>query len=492
MGRMGRHRGSTTLGGLCLRAAQEHGAAIAVDDGTEALSYAELGRRARRVAAALMSAGVRPGDRVLLSAANSVGWVAAAFGVSLAGATILPVNHRLAAAERDRVVEELAPVAVISDELAQPPAADAVPVLALGELLCWDRDPVALPVVTPDMPALVMQTSGTTGSTKAVPMRHGPLLDLYADLSRRIGLTATDVLLGPVPLAHGFGLFGVLLDGLLAGARVRLVRRYDRDTIADLVVDEGVTALFAPPTVYHDLLSSGRTDIGSSCRIALTGGAEVSLPGFLATCDTLGVRHRMVGYGTTESYGAIAFGEVTEQRHEPLPVLTPLPGVEVRVTDAAGAPVGPGVAGEVQVRGASVVAGPSGWLGTGDLGQLDDDRRLTVRSRLADTVVVSGFNVSPAEVEDVLREVPGVADAVVVGVPHERRGETLVGCVVMRPGSRFDRGALHDACRARLAPYKVPTELLELSDFPTTHTGKRSRSALRELVLRRASEQEVR
>lgn len=483
---MGPDGRGATLAELCLHAADLHGRATAVFDGSDGLSYADLGRRATAAAHSLRAAGVHPGDRVLISAPNSVGWVAAAFGVSLAGATIVPVNDRVTGAELHQVVEALRPMLVIGDLRGDLVGGDlGVRVIALADVLDRTRPQGHLPTVTSDMTALVMQTSGTTGVAKSVPMQHGPLTGLYTDLSRRIGLRPSDVLLGPVPLAHGFGLFGVLLDGLLAGACVRLVRHYDREGIADLVVDEEVTALFAPPTVFHDLLVSGRTDIGNSCRIALTGGAEVSLPRFRETCDALGVPRRLVGYGMTEAYGAIAFGDVTGQRDDALPRLTPLPGVEVRTVE-----------GEVQARGPSVVAGvvagveagvvgAGGWLHTGDLGRLTPEGELVVMSRLADTVIVSGFNVSPVEVEDALRSHPGVDDAVVLGVPDERQGEQLVGCVVMDSGNPFDRAALEVTCRARLSPYKVPAELIELTAFPTTHTGKRSRAALRDLVLRR-------
>lgn len=482
MGPDGNH---ATLAELCLRAAREHGDAAAVDDGDHGLSYTDLGRHARRAAGALIAAGVRPGDRVLISASNSSEWVTAAFGVALAGATIVPVNDRLTVAEQRRAVDSLHPVAVLTDGSVEHSGAWAdLRVFAMDELRGWAGTADVLPETGPHMTALVMQTSGTTGDAKAVPMNHGPLLELYTDLSRRIGLRSTDVLLGPVPLAHGFGLFGVLLDGLLAGACVRLVQNYDRDGIADLLVDEGVTALFAPPTVFHDVARSGRADIGHRCRIALTGGAEVALPWFHATCDALDVPRRLVGYGMTEAYGAIAFADVSDQRSGALPALTPLPGVDVRIGGGPGAVAGGGV-GEVLVRGASVVGGAQGWLATGDVGRLDDDGRLTVMSRMRDSVIVSGFNVSPMEVEDALRQQPGVADAVVVGLPDERQGERVVGCVVMTEDAWFDAEALDAACRSVLAPYKVPSELVELADLPSTRTGKRSRTAVREQLLSR-------
>ena len=484
---MGSSARASTLAEVCLRAAHTHGPATAVHDGTERLTYADLGRRALHFAHALVGSRVRPGDRVLISAPNSVGWVVAAFGVALSGATIVPVNDRVTGTERRRVVEELGPMTVISEQTGGWGPQSRV--LALADLLAWSGEHGTLPLVTPDMVALVMQTSGTTGTAKFVPMRHGPLTALYTDLSRRIGLTPRDVALGPVPLAHGFGLFGVLLDGLLAGACVRLVRRYEPGTVADLVAMEQVTAILAPPTVFHDLMVSGRKDIGDRCRIALTGGTSVSLPWFHETCDALGIERRLVGYGMTEAYGAIAFGDVTDQRSEALPKLAPLPGVEMEIVDVSGSPQGRDAPGEIRVRGASVLVDATGWLDTGDLGRLTRDGRLVVLSRLTDTVIVSGFNVDPVEVEQVLRSQPGVVDAAVLGVPDPRRGELLVGCVVMSGSAPFDRASLDAACRARLAPYKVPVELIELTAVPTTYTGKRSRRILRELVVRRRAEQ---
>lgn len=483
MGYDGQH---ATLGELCLRNAHERGDDLAVVDDESKLTYAQLAEAARRAAGALAEAGIRPGHRVQLSGPNSVGWVAAALGISLAGAVIVPVNDRFTVDELRRLGSGLPPDAVVSDDVdgsAAVAAPETAVRLTLDQLLGWAGTLAALPEVRADDLALVMHTSGTTGAPKSVPMRHGPLLAVYTELSRRIGLTRRDVLLGSAPLVHGFGLFGVLLNSLLAGSCVRLVRRYDRDRIADLVADAGITAVFAPPTVFHDLVASGRRDLGTRCRIALTGGTEISLTQFHDLCDALGVPQRMVGYGMTEAYGAVAFADVTDQRAEPLPVLTALDAVEVRIAGSwSPEPQGPA---EILVRGASVVTGPDEWLHTGDLAQLTEDGRFTVVARVSDTVMVSGFTVNPLEVEDVLRAHAGVQEAVVVGVPHPRSGQALVGCVVMEPGARFDSQALRRASRDRLAPYKVPVEFVELNGFPTTQTGKRSRTALRDLVIQK-------
>ncbi|QIX26555.1 AMP-binding protein [Nocardioides sp. JQ2195] len=473
-------RPPATLVDLCLHQADRHGPAVAIVDDHRAVSYAQLAAAALRAARSLIALGVRPGDRVLLSAPNSVDWVIACFSTLLAGAVCAPVNHRAGPDERVRVTGTHAPAAVIGDPTVWSHA--GVPVIAPDRLVPATEGPgVSLPSVLPSDTAVVLQTSGTTGQATSVPMRHGALLDLYTALTPRLGLTPDDVLLGVAPLAHGFGLFGVLLDALLAGASVRLVGRYDRTLIAQTVRDEGITALFAPPTVFHDLRVDGRR-LGPVCRMALTGGAEVSLERFHQTCDLLGVERRYVGYGMTEAYGTIAFGDVTDVVGA-TPLMTPMPGLDLRIVDHDGADVPPGGHGEVLVRGASVVPGPDGWLHTGDLGRLSASGELCILSRLSDTLMVSGFNIRPGEVEDVLREGLDVEDAIVVGLPDARSGERLVGCVVPAGGRVIDPAALREHCRDRLADYKVPTVLMAVDALPTTSTGKLSRAAARELVL---------
>lgn len=479
-----------TLAELCLVRAETHADAVALVDDTVTVTYRHLACRSLGIAGVLARRSVGPGRRVVLSGPNSVAWVAAAFGVLLAGGVVVPVNHRCSVEQRRGTVETARPVLVLGDE-AEWGEFD-VPTLALDTIAAPGANGgvagTALPETTGDMTALVLQTSGTTGAAKFVPMRHGPLLDLYGALAPRIGLMSEDRVLGVVPLAHSFGLLGVLLNAMLAGATVRLVGGYHRARIVDLLLAEKLTAIFAPPTVFHDLAVHGDAGIGRHCRIALTGGSTVSLERFQAICDTLAIPRRFVGYGLTEAYGLVAFADVSDATSGP-PALTPLPGLEVRVgapSGSSGSGLPSDTEGEILVRGPSVPTeglggqqATDGWLRTGDLGRMNDTGEVQVISRLSETVIVSGFNVSPSEVEAVLRAHPDVADAVAFGVPDARRGERLVACVVTRYGRPLDSAGLREHCGNRLAAYQVPAELLEVASIPTTALGKPARAALR-------------
>ena len=197
----------------------------------------------------------------------------------------------------------------------------------------------------------------------------------------------------------------------------------------------------------------------------------------------------VAGYGMTETSGTVALGDLPAKPDGPVPWMVPLPDCEVRISDEAGAAVPPGVRGRVQVRGYHVCRAdlgapevdPGAWFDTGDLGELDAAGRLAIAGRAGDTIIVSGFNVDPREVEAALREHPQVADVAVVGVRDARSGQRLLACVIPtgHPPTSADLVA-HG--RARLSPYKVPGEYVVLDQLPRTATGKLSRAALRRMV----------
>ncbi|WP_127783909.1 AMP-binding protein [Rhodococcus sp. X156] len=487
---------ATTLPELCRRRAVTHGTRLAVRDTDRSRTYAALAERAGQVATALAARGVRAGDAVVVCGRSSVSWVEVALGVVFAGAVLVPVGHAASSRERRLVLDRVAPRLVLSEQRDWEPDVEVHTLAGLQGAAdgCAVAEPVA---VSPEAVAVVLPTSGTTGTPKHVPMTHGQLVRCYTDMAAAVGVTATDVLLGAVPLAHSFGFNGVLLLALVQGAAVRLVSPHDRGHLAEILQREGISVVLGPPTIFHDLATAG-ADLTGVTRLAITGGADVSVDRMQALCTSLGITTLVSGYGLTEACGSVAVATVGVAEEGAAAGLTPLPGVEVAVVDDAGRPVH-GADGRVLVRGYNVMSGylhdaaetalvlrPQGWLDTGDVGRLDSEGRLHVVSRAKDTVVVSGFNIYPREVEQVLLEHDGVADVAVLGVPDERQGEKLVACVVPRAGWRLDPAELTSHCRDRLTPYKVPRTLLEYDLLPTTATGKRSRVALRESVLARA------
>lgn len=479
-----------TLGELCELRARTDPARPAVRDDDVELDYAALAARARAVARFLGERGVRVGDRVAVQGPNRVTWVVAAYGVLLAGATVVPLGHRLADPERQRLLDQLRPRLVLHDDVLTPlPGGVAFSRL---EDLAPVPAPLAGPVVDPGTAALVLSSSGTAGAVKTVPMSHRQLLRMYGDVGEVLAAEGDEVWLGVVPLSHSFGVNGILLVALLAGACVRLLPRYEPAGLARLLRTERLDVLAGPPTIYHDLAALDPDSARAHTRLAIVGSTEVSAPDMARLGRRLGIPRVVVGYGMTETCGTVAIGDLPPDPVELLPWMSPLPGVEVRICDPSGEPLPPGVAGTVQVRGYALCgahddgtgelpAEDDGWFDTRDIGELDGEGRLAIVGRNDDTVIVSGFNVFPREVEAVLREHPGVADVAVVGARDPRRGQRLVACVVP-VGAPPAPDELTDHVRGRLSAYKIPAEYLFLDELPTSSTDKISRATLRRRV----------
>lgn len=476
-----------TLGELCELRARTHPTRAAVRDDEVELDFATLLTRARAVARLLGERGVVVGDHVVVQGPNRVAWVVAAYGVLLAGATVVPVGHRVPDPERQRLIDRLRPRVVLQDDTvtAVPGALTFSQLEGLPPVL--ERLPS--PGVDPAAPALVLSSSGTSGVIKAVPMSHRQLLRLYDDVRVALDADQDDVWLGVVPLTHSFGLNGILLVAFLAGACVRLLPDYHPERLVQVLRSERVTVLAGPPTIYHDLAEVDPGATAAHSRIGIVGSAEVSAPDTALLARRLGIPRVAAGYGMTETCGTVAIGDLPDDPVGPLPWMSPMPGVEVRICDEAGALLPPEVPGRVQVRGYHVCRvyaeapdlQPGGWFDTGDIGELDRAGRLAIVGRTDDTVIVSGFNVYPREVEAALREHPGVAEAAVIGVRDPRRGQRLVACVVPA-GEPPTRESLVAHARRRLTAYKVPGEYLFLEELPLSRTDKVSRAALRRWV----------
>lgn len=474
-----------TLVDLVAARARTHPSRTAIDDGELRLTYADMWVRIQAAAALLLEEGVRPGDRVLVVARNSCGWVVAAFAALAVGATVAPLGHGVTRADKQRAVDQLRPRLVLADDASWSADDPVVPAVSLPRLVAAQPAVPHLPGVEPAAPAVILATSGTTGAVKYVPMPHGELTSLYGHISGWLGLRETDLLLGAVPLAHSFGFNGVLLVALWAGAGVRLVDRYDAARLPGIVDDSALTVLAGPPTIYHDLQVAGCRFEG--VRQAITGSTDVQAARMRAICDELGVPELVVGYGMTETCGSVALGRVGADPGSRV-WLAPLDDLEVRVVDPAGAEAAPGADGRLLVRGSNVVTryadgtpapvDAAGWLDTGDLAERDEQGRITIVSRVKDTVIVSGFNVVPQEVERVLTDHPRVQRAVVIGVPDVRQGERLVACVIPE-GAPPSRASLDTHLRNHLAAFKVPGLYLFVDEFPTTVSGKVSRATLR-------------
>jgi long-chain acyl-CoA synthetase len=447
---------------------------IALVTPAETVTYGELRQRVADQRATLAARGIQRGERVGLVGVNSVDFVVLYLAVLGLGAIAVPLNPESPPAEIDG---ELAAVGA-REVIAKPQARPDAPAVPIADMDAGDV-------------AVLVFTSGTAGAPRAAMLTHGSLLaniDQVLAAPDRIG--PGDIVLGVLPVFHVFGL-GVTLDLALAvGARVLLEPRFDPVTTLERLTDAGVTIVPGAPPMWIAWagLPAAQPAAFATVRHALSGAAK--LPEEVA--DVLERRFGVTvreGYGLTEASPIVTTSVGIEPRRGS--VGKALDGVEVRLVDSDGADVLDGDPGEIWVRGANVFAGywddpaatarvltPDGWLRTGDIAVVDDGY-LYIVDRAKDLVIVSGFNVYPAEVEQVITDHADVADVAVVGVADPTTGEAVRAYVVPAPGATIDEATVQAWCRERLARYKCPTSVLVVDELPKGLTGKVLRRVLR-------------
>ncbi|MGI5157655.1 FadD3 family acyl-CoA ligase [Microbispora sp. CA-102843] len=513
-----------TIPGVLEQAAREFPGTEAVVDGASRLTYAELHARVREAGRGFLALGVEPGERVAIWAPNSTRWIVTALGALSAGAVVVPINTRykgeearwLLARSRARVLftEDgflgngyLAMLGVTAsgvaglpalttvvthDEDARPDATTWADFLAAGAAVPDEAARERASAVRPDDVADILFTSGTTGKSKGAMCTHRQNVRTYLAWSARTGLRHGDRYLIVNPMFHTFGYKAGVFACLLRAATMVLQPVFEADETMRLIEDEKITVLPGPPTIYVSMLDApgrSRYDL-SSLRLAVTGASVVPVALVRRLRAEL-FPQVVTAYGLTESCGTVTACSLED---DDVTVATtsgrPIEGVEVKVTGPDGAPVPVGQDGEILVRGHNVMVGyldddaataaaiAGGWLVTGDRGRLDERGYLAITGRSKDMFVVGGFNVYPAEIEQVLAAHEGVAETVVIGVPDARMGEVGRAYVVPRPGAAVTPEALTAYCRERLANFKVPREVVLLDGLPRNATGKIDKAAL--------------
>ncbi|MCA1830288.1 MAG: AMP-binding protein, partial [Actinobacteria bacterium] len=344
-----------------------------------------------------------------------------------------------------------------------------------------------------DLAALVY-TSGTTGKPKGAMLSHGNLIANLDQISKipRLAESGEDVVLVALPLFHIYALNAILGLTLRSGATAVLQERFDPVASLDAIERHRVTVLPGAPPMFIAWLSTPgveRRDL-SSIRLAISGASGLPGPVLEEFERRLGIAI-WEGYGLTES-SPVLTSTAAGDRPKPGSIGKPLPGIELRLVDEQDNDVEEGDPGEIVVRGPNVFGGywrqdaetqtarRGGWLHTGDVAYADDDGYLHIVDRKKDLVIVSGFNVYPREVEDVLYRHPKIADCAVVGVPHPYTGEAVKAVVVLKPGERATEEEIIDHCKRSLARFKCPQVVEFVAELPHTLTGKVLRRALRE------------
>lgn len=402
---------------------------------SERLTYVQLEARARRAAGALVDRGVDAGDRVALALPGGADYCAALHGCFLLGAVAVPIDLRLAQAEREARLHSVR--VAVEGPLDGPPLE-------------------GVPRVAQDV-ATLMHTSGTTAAPKPVPLSYRNWLANALGSALALGLDQQERWLCPLPLTHVGGL-SVLVRSAVYATTAVLGEGFDAEAVAAALGDpsEPITLVSVVATMLERVLDAGLRD-PPTLRWALLGGGPISA-GLLERANARGVPVAPT-YGMTEACSQIAtFG-------------WPLPETELGVSDE----------GEVLVRGPTVsraALSADGWLHTGDLGELDDRGKLSLAGRLSDVIVSGGENVAPVEVEEVLLTHPAVIDAAVYGRPDREWGEVVIAAVVVRDGIRVHPSGLRAHCVERLARFKVPKTFELVDNLPRTASGKLLRRQL--------------
>jgi long-chain acyl-CoA synthetase len=462
----------------------------AIRQGEQTLSYAELDSAVARMARVLSDRGVRTGDRVALIMPNVAYFPIAYYAILRLGAIVVPMNPLLKAGEISYAWGDSgAMVAVVFASFAEEAqkAASAtgteVIVVAPGEfeqLLAAAEPRPEIIERTGEDTAVILYTSGTTGSPKGAELTHANLSSNVAtSIDPLFRVSPGDVIFGGLPLFHSFGQTCGLNVAIASGSCLTLLPKFDGEQALEIVQRDRVNLFLGVPTMYVALLGVAdpqRFDV-RTLRTAVSGGASLPLEVLRGVEKTFGVK-LLEGYGLSETSPVASFNH-PDVPSKPGSVGTPIRGVELGLRDVDDREE----IGEIVIRGENVMKGywanpaataeamRGGWFHTGDLARRDEDGYYFIVDRVKDMIIRNGLNVYPREVEEVLYTHPAVAEAAVFGVPDARHGEEVAALVKLKDGASAEEAELRTYVEERIAAYKYP-RMIRFGELPKGPTGK--------------------
>lgn len=468
------------------------------------LTYGEMLDQSGRMAAALDTLGVRPGDRVAVQVEKSPEALMLYLACLRAGAVYLPLNTAYTLTELDYFIGDAEPRVVVcrpkSLEGVTPVAAkhgahvETLDDNGSGSLIDLARDEEAEFLDAergPDDLAAILYTSGTTGRSKGAMLTHDNLLSNAATLREYWGFSASDRLIHALPIFHTHGLFVASNVVLLSGASMFFLPKFDADEVLRLM--PSATVMMGVPTFYVRLVQhAGLTrEAVANMRLFVSGSAPL-------LAETHRTFQQMTGQAILERYGMTETNMNTSNPYDGERIAGtvgfPLPGVSLRVTDPeTGKPVAGGETGMIEVKGPNVFKGywrmpektqaefrADGFFITGDLGKVDGQGYVHIVGRGKDLVISGGYNIYPKEVESEIDQIPGVVESAVIGVPHPDFGEGVTAVVVRNPSASLDENMVLEGLKDRLARYKQPKRVIFVDDLPRNTMGKVQKNVLRD------------
>ncbi|BBH18443.1 3-[(3aS,4S,7aS)-7a-methyl-1,5-dioxo-octahydro-1H- inden-4-yl]propanoyl:CoA ligase [Nocardioides baekrokdamisoli] len=513
-----------TLPGVLRRAAREFGDRTALVEGDVTLTFSQLHALVQDTARGYLALGLQPGGRVAVWGPNKISWVIAALAATYAGGQLVPLNSRYTAHEASDLIERTAAQIVVVDDgfLGRTLSAELREVSALASVaavLTFEQIASCAPAgagahadahemaevearadaVRPDDIADILFTSGTTGRSKGVETAHRQTI-AAAEVWSAIGqVTAEDRYLVVSPFFHSYGYKVGLIVGLLRGCAIHPAATFEPGELLALIARERITVLPGAPAIFQGLLDHPdftSTDT-SSLRFANTGAASVPVALVERLQTDLSFEMVITAFGMTECCVATMCRPGDANELIATSCGRAVDGLEMRIVDhETGVVLVAGEEGEVQLRGPMVMRGylddpeataeaidPDGWLRTGDVGVVDADGYLRITDRLKDMYICGGFNVYPAEIEQILARHAGIADVAVIGVPDERLGEIGKAFVVRRPvadpDALLDQAAVIAYAREHLANFKAPRTVAFVDALPRNLAGKVLKNELR-------------
>lgn len=512
----------TTIPALAERAAEIYRNETAIDDHGTRMDFLELNAARRQAAKAVMAAGVKKGDRVMIWSPNTWKWFVAALAVTSAGGVLIPTSTRFKGMEVEELMRrsgatmmfscgeflgtyypdqlgaearELLHTIVVFDGARQSETAWESFLARAGEVSDAELD-ARQASVGPDDLCDMLFTSGTTGYPKGVMYGHRQCLMAIDAWATRVGLVRGDRVLVIPPFFHAFGYRSGAIVSLMRGAALMPHQAFDAEEILTRVEREKVSVIPGPPAIFHSMLQHPKMAgfDRSSLRLGVTGGAVVPSTLIRRMREDLGFAGVVNGYGLTEcgGYGTMCSANDSDEQIANSAGKA-FPGTEVRIMADDGRLLPDGERGEVVIRGYIVMQGyfndpeatagtidAQGWLHTGDVGWFDANGDLRIEDRLKDMYITGGFNCYPAEIERLMSAHPAIGQIAVIGVPDERLGEVGKAYVVLRPGRTATEAELIAWARTSIANFKVPRSVEFRDSLPTSPQGKVQKTRLRE------------